>query len=368
MSTVFPNPGDISAEQLLLETGFQQKIITNFSYQPQEKFIKFLDPGIDWRQKLLCITHSDRPTEDGRANLNFLETRFQKPNRLPPKCDFNTLTPISEHQTYHGSVTIWYFSEGDYSKPRLLLFLRPDYKPQHAIWYQEKLWILGVDRLEVYDSSLSRLALIEDTWLSGAHTIFPDGRGNLLVTCSASDSVLLIDEQSFAVASVLRLPESIYGHNFELSRTDSVVEHYITNDLQLTHINAASSWRNGIVVSTFIQGAIGWFNSQGKYKELLRGFVGCHGVRADTRTEQLYFCDTCLGTVIFLDNNLNIERRIATGSTWLHDAQQIEGDVFAVAAMDRNQVEIMDIQSRQVILTIPGHEFGLGTQFLYYGQ
>jgi hypothetical protein len=269
-------------------------------------------------------------------------------------------------------VTIWEFVEGNFSKPRLLAHLRPDCKPQHAIWYQQKLWILGVDRLEVYlfglvDKGLSLLKTIEDPWLSGAHTILPDGKGHVLLSCSASDSILSVDELTLEVVTALRLPEAIYGHNYALSRTDSVVEHYITNDFQLTHVNCAAPWHNGIVVSTLIHGAIGWFDSQGEYKELMRGFVGCHGVRSEHQTDDLYFSDSCLGTIVFLDENQTVKRRVATGSIWLHDAQQLTDNIFAAAVTDRNQVECIDIRSREVVSKISGSDFGMGPQFLYFG-
>jgi hypothetical protein len=163
------------------------------------------------------------------------------------------------------------------------------------------------------------------------------------------------------------MPESIYGRNFDLSRADSVVEHYIPNDLQLTHINSASFWCDGIVVSTLI-GAIGWFDLQGQYRELLRGFVGCHGIRPQARTGPLYFSDSCLGVVVFLNSKLGISRRVDTQSRWLHDALQLGGDVFAVSIADHNQVSIVDFASRQPIARIPGAEFGMGTQFLSYGE
>jgi hypothetical protein len=235
------------------------------------------------------------------------------------------------------------------------------------MWYQNKLWALGVDRLEVYDSFISHLAVIEDPWLSGAHTIIPDGRGRLLITCSGSDSVLVINEKSLTVESAFRLPEAIYGRNFDLTRKDSVVEHYVPNDLQLTHINCASYWRGGIVVSMLIQGALGWFDTAGNYHELLRGFVGCHGVRADSRTGDLYFSDSCLGVIVFLGNKLGIARRVDIGSRWLHDALQIDGDTFAVSAADFNRIQFIDISTRDILTEISGAEFGMGTQFLSYG-
>jgi hypothetical protein len=212
------------------------------------------------------------------------------------------------------------------------------------------------------------LATVCDPWLSGAHTISPDGKGQLLITCSASDSVLLVDEKSLAVRSALRLPEAIYGRNFELHRNQSVVEHYIPNDLQLTHINCAVSWRGGIAISTLIQGALGWFDPQANYRELLRGFVGCHAVRVDCDTDRLYFCDSCLGTVVFLDEKLGIEKRIDVGSRWIHDSLQMHDRVFAVSITDANCVRLLDVESREIISELRGSEFGMGTQFLSYSD
>lgn len=320
------------------------------------------------RQKLLCVTHTERPVELDRCNLNFLTRRYTDPNRLPPTVPFESLTPSSNHSPYLGDVTVWEFVGGDLRTPRLLAHLHPeDYKPQFALWFKQRLWILGVEILEVYDSTLSRLAIVRDPWLAGAHTIVPDRRGHLLVSCSASDSVLVIDEDTYEVVQALRMPQALYGYNYPLSRQDSVVDHYIINDYQLTHLNSAWPWRNGILVSTLMQGAIGWFDQNGDYEELLRGFVGCHGVRV-TETDQIYFCDSCLGSVVFLTPNLGEERRLNTGSLWLHDAQQLGCQSFALSVADRNSVEIMDFITGEVLSVIPCGDFGKGTQFVSYGE
>jgi hypothetical protein len=208
---------------------------------------------------------------------------------------------------------------------------------------------------------------VEDPWLSGAHTVFPDNRGHLLVSCAGSDSILLVDEHLLQVVDAFRLPESLYGRNFPLSRADSVVEHYVPNDLQLTHVNCAYPWREGILVSTLI-GAIGWFDFAGHYKELFRGFVGCHGIRAQKHAGNLYFCDSCVGTVDFLDENCVIRRRISTGSRWLHDAQELTNNIIAVSVTDRNQVELIDASSGKVLTVISGKGYGMGPQFLYFGK
>jgi hypothetical protein len=166
----------------------------------------------------------------------------------------------------------------------------------------------------------------------------------------------------------LRVPETIYGSNYPLSRDASTVDHYIDNDSQLTHINCAWPWNDGILVSNFIQGALGCFDANGNYIELARGFVGCHGARIDHRTNQIYFSDSCVGTVNFLTSNYTIDYRVDAESSWLHDAHQLDNNIFALAVADRNRIEIMDFSSRKVIATIPGNGFGSTVQFIYYGQ
>lgn len=336
--------------------------------------VEYLSRGARWDQKLLCVTHSDRATEAERCSLNFLERRYGDPDRLPPSVPFDSLRPISEHQPYGGTVTIWEFPEGSFSKPRLVAFLRPNYKPQHAIWYQQRLWILGVDSLRIYQpdgtllhKQITPVKVVEDPWLSGAHTILPDDTGNLVISCAASDSIILVDGMSLKVTGATRLPEDKYGYNYELSRRDSVVQHYITNDFQLTHLNCASPWRNGIVISTLI-GAIGWFDPRGEYRELVRGFVGCHGVRREQTTGSLYFSDSCLGTIVFLDEQQSIRQRVGTGSIWLHDAQQLSSNIFAAGLTDQNCVKLLDISVGSEVGEIGGDDFGNGIQFLYYGN
>lgn len=222
--------------------------------------------------------------------------------------------------------------------------------------------------LEILDSDLQRITIVTDPWLSGAHTIMPDGKGSMLITCSASDAVLVMNEETFKIENALRLPEELYGVNYPLQRSDSVVDHYIGNDSQLTHINCAFPWKNGIVISTLIQGAIGWFSDSGKYTELLRGFVGCHGIRGDARREELYFTDSCLGAIVFLSPALTIDRRLDLDSRWLHDSCQVDGPMFAVAVADRNAVEIWNTETRRRVTTVHSGAYGQGTQFLYYGS
>jgi hypothetical protein len=147
---------------------------------------------------------------------------------------------------------------------------------------------------------------------------------------------------------VWRVPEDWFGRNYPIDRTSSVVEHYIDNDRQLTHVNSAWPWRGGLLVSLLIPGAIGWSDPDGIYHELMRGFVGCHGARVRSDIEEIFFADSCSGMLVFLDLKGQVIRRVGTGSRWLHDAVQIRDELFAAATFDRNEVVLLNVATRQV--------------------
>ena len=132
----------------------------------------------------------------------------------------------------------------------------------------------------------------------------------------------------------LRMPASLYGHNYTLTSEMDLRRHYIHDGCQTTHLNAASVDREGrrAVVSTLIQGAIGLFDLRtGDYQEIARGFVGCHGARFSDRDE-IYLADSPRGCLIFLGPGGRVTRRFETGSLWLHDVQQIRESYLRLRA------------------------------------
>lgn len=324
---------------------------------------------------LLVVTHSDRRVELDRCGLNYLTRRYANPDRLSAPPPFAELKPSAKASPHLGQVTIWRFLGGDFRQPQLVAHLVPDpepgspgrYKPQHAVWKDGRLWVVGVEQVQVFDARLSLVRTLTDPWMAGGHTINADGGGAMISTWSGSDSVIVIDAETFAVKHAWRLPEALYGRNYPLSRTDSVVDHFVPNDLQLTHVNAAWPHNGGVLVSMLIQGAIGWFSPRGEYRELLRGYVACHGVRA-SRRGQVYFSDSCLGTINFLDETYRVESRLDLDSRWLHDAEEVAPDLFAACVADRNTVEIVDRVTAKTRHVIAGHEFGESTQFVSYGE
>lgn len=326
--------------------------------------VLFHRKNASWQGRLLCVTHSDRPVHTDGCGLNDLETRFAAKDRLPPKLRFDELEPAAKYSPYLGSITIWRLSDDLRHDHELLAHLHPEtYKPQHAIIHDSRIWVLGTETLESYDLNWQRVAVINDSWLAGGHTVFPVSKSQLLLSCSASDAILSVDLGSQSIDRTWRLPAEIYGTNFSLHREDSVVDHFIYNDLQLTHVNCAVPYEDGILVSTLIQGAIGKFDGTGKYEELARGFVGCHGIRT-LNAEQFYFCDSCLGTINYLDRAGRLSHRIACDSVWLHDAQHLDERFVAICPADRNSVEILNTFTRETVSVIACGHFGASTQFL----
>jgi hypothetical protein len=316
---------------------------------------------------LLCVVHSDRPVQEAHNDINYLERRFASPLRLPPAEPLETLAPARAFTPYLGAISAYDIGETGDQPPVLVCAFRPDtYKPSHAMWHNDRLWVLGTEHIEVYDAQLESLTAIYDPWLAGGHTIAPDGRGRVLVSCSASDAILAFDEDTGGLSQVWRVPEAWYGRNYPLSREHSVVDHYIHNDSQLTHINCAWPWRGGFLVSLLIPGVIGWSDGNGDYREIVRGFVGCHGARVRSDIEEIYFSDSCSGMLVFVDRHGDVIRRVGTGSRWLHDAVQIHGDLFAMAPFDHNEVLLMNVATREVTGRIPCASRG-GPQFLSFG-
>jgi hypothetical protein len=127
--------------------------------------------------------------------------------------------------------------------------------------------------------------------------------------------------------------------------------HYVGDDLQIAHVNAAFGDRTGryVAVSTLIQGAVGVFDLEtGRYEEVTRGFVGCHGARFDDRGN-LYFADSTTGMLVTLTEEGKIARRFGTGSRWLHDVQQLRGSIYAFALADANELRVYDVEKDELL-------------------
>jgi len=309
---------------------------------------------------ILALTHSSRRTNLARCSVQFLTRRFGDPARLRGLPPFDRLPPPAA--LYSGAASFYRVLADERRGVRLadLGSLRHRDRIQHValrgagellVGYEHRLerWrlrtpIARLRRLGAAD--LEPAGRFEHALLAGLHTVEPLADGRVAVACADADAVLLCDLERGTVERALRLPAALYGEGYPLrSGSDADLRrHAIPDEAQATHVNAAHrAGPSHLVVSTLIQGAIGTFDlASGAYAEISRGFVGCHGARLSTEGE-IYFADSTCGTLTFLTARGGIARRFATGSRWLHDVQQLAGDLYAFALADRNELRIYDI-------------------------
>jgi hypothetical protein len=335
--------------------------------------------GRDFRG-ILVLTHSSRAANLARCSPQFLAARFGDPGRLRRLPPFESLRPA--RQLYTGAASFYRIAgraapdragggrpnpAARSGGPRLevvpLGAIRCRDKLQHVMPLGARHLLAGFEhRVERWRlaAPLAELDAVgapavegrfEHPHLAGLHTVDALSPRRAVLSCAAADALLLLDPETGAVERSLRLPESLYGAGYPLHAGSDLGRHYVHDELQTAHPNAAFGDRGGrwVAVSTLIQGAIGIFDLRGgSYQEVTRGFVGCHGARFN-QDEEIYFADSAAGSLVVLDEAGRIARRFATGSRWLHDVQQIDGDLYAFALADRNELRIYDTVSGELL-------------------
>jgi hypothetical protein len=301
---------------------------------------------------LLALTHSSRRTNLARCSADFLARRFADPGRLERLPPFATLPPPAA--LFSGAVSLYrVVDDGGHVYLHSLGRVKHRDKIQHAVFLREADLLVGFEhRLERWRLPGPTLVrCYEHPHLVDLHTVAPLPEGRALLACSAPDAVLILDLASGAVEKTLRLPAALYGRGYGLTPEMDLRRHHIDDDAQTTHVNAAHPFDGDrrAVLSTLIQGAIGVFDlASGDYRELARGFIGCHGARVNTEGE-IYFADSTSGQLVFLDDRGRVSRRFDAGSRWLHDVQQIGGSVYAFALADANELALWDVASRRLV-------------------
>ena len=307
------------------------------------------------------LTHSTREMDFRQCDLNYLTNRYSGNGRL------HNLPPLKELKDeystdYLGSFSIWDLS--DLKKtPQLIFWKNKNFKVQQAKIQNNKLTLAGTAFLEIYNNFTDNnpKKIVEHNMLAGSHLfeILPDGR--YVVSCSASDAILFFSS-SGEFLDYMRVPEDLYGRNYEFPTSLSLRRHYINNDLQLTHLNSVCPYKNGFLVSTLIQGDIGFFDENKNYKQIISGFVGAHGVKSFP-DGTIYFCDSCNGAIIKINNEGKIIKRYKTESKWLQDAVWIFDEIFLVAASDQNEMQLWDFSREKCLWRVACKKFGETTQF-----
>ncbi len=313
----------------------------------------------------LFLTHSGRVTDLSLCSVNYLTKRYADPNRLKKLPPLESLAPTSEYDTYEGILSIFHlYMDGGVLHVYPAGVVKDKRKMQHVVQKSENELLIGYESmLEVWEFPRPIIeitrenikerrckAIYDHGLFAGVHTVALGRNGVAYVSCSAPDAVIEFDVDAGKLIAVRRMPEEIYGVNYPIDENSDLRAHYIHNDIQVTHVNGAWPDENGaILVSALIQGAIGEFRPGGDgYREIIRGFVGCHGVKRSS-DGQIYFADSTTGCLVFLDDKGGVARRYGINSRWLHDVHQIHGDIYAFSVSDRNELMICDISQDRVL-------------------
>lgn len=303
---------------------------------------------------LLLVSTSSRPVDYSRCSYDALKSRYSDEGRLesiPRLSDLSAL--LDGHASYDGSLSVYHLSGSEHHiRLRFIKKVVGNGKIQHGIISGNTLVICYEDRVEFmhgWDRNDASTDVVDDNWFAGLHTIFEDKHGDFVVSSSAADAVLVLDGQRRTVKRRMRLPKSIYGENYELTEADNLKDHYIHNDLQLGHLNAAFPDEFGnIWVTTLIQGDVGCFGEDGSYDRILTGYVGAHGVRRVAGADTIYFSDSCHGRLVLADLNGSVRGGYETASCWMHDAQHLCGSLYLLGAPDLGSLLAVNVETRDI--------------------
>ncbi len=306
----------------------------------------------------LLITHATFPYDPAQASREFTEARYSRPERFAALPPFETLAPADQRNVYHGALSCLDL-EITSGHPTLSAVRCIDSvcKIQHAIEMDGRLILCMEDFLCVLPSHDHRLTgtesavrssyRIDDPWFAGLHTVVPAGPGHCLVSAAGPDAVLLVDLAARCVVKRWRLPESIYGKNYDLTPQMSVHDHYIQNEFQLGHVNSAvPDGEGGCWLTTLGQGDVGHFDAAGNYKILAHGFVTAQGLRRSNDGSYLYFTESAAGRLIRLGLDGKTRVIAQVNSVWLEGAVQLTDDLFAFLLGDRNEMVVCCVSSQ----------------------
>jgi hypothetical protein len=307
----------------------------------------------------VLVSHTSRRWTPALGDRDYLVERYAKPERLRDLPPFDSLPP--NNAPYHGLLTVCRIalSPSGVTSDVLQHYNSPE-KIQHAC-------LVGGELVVCFDSSLAVFARRSDVshlevipehmervvhpWLGGLHTSVPAGDGRTcLVSSSGADAILWLDVPTRTITRQWRLPSSRYGTNYALDDTTWLSEHYISNDLQLGHLNcAAPDGRGGVFCSVLGQGDVGRVDDNGHFDLLVSGYVGCHGVRYDERSDLLYFCDSCRGRLMRVDGRDRATVLFDAGSRWLHDAVHLGQGTFLLTLGDTNRLVLVDTTANRLL-------------------
>ena len=320
----------------------------------------------------LAVTHTSRVWDWERCTQDFLRNRYQMPGRLDALPLFEQLPSVQEFRSYAGRLTLFDLTiDGTGIHFAATRCVDSDLKANHVckmgddliICFDDCLFITSVDTDG--EAGARRLERIDDPWFGGVQMVFSIDDAHCVISASAPDALMVFNLAKRRVVRRWRVPADRYGRNYDLTEKMSVHDHYIANDMQLTHLNCAyPDGSGGFWVSALAQGDIGHVTADGGYEVIVSGFVGCHGVRYSRELDLLYFSDSCTGRLIGIGADRAPHVLGSVESRWLHDSQHLTGDLFLLCLGDRNEIVVLDIGSNSEIVQFDMRVRGENVQFV----
>jgi hypothetical protein len=318
----------------------------------------------------LAVTHTSRVWDWERCTQDFLRERYQRPGRLEGLPPFEELPSAEESRSYSGRLTLFDLildSDGVHFVPTRCI--DSELKANHVSRVENDLVVCCDDCVFVVSANCEvgagDIERIDDPWFAGLQMVFPIDNTRCVVSASAPDALMVLDLVQRRVVHRWRVPAENYGRNYNLTDTMSVHDHYIANDMQLTHLNCAyPDGSGGFWISTLAQGDIGHVAADGTYDRMASGFIGCHGVRYSKELGVLYFSDSCTGRLIGLDAARAPRTLGSVDSRWLHDSQHLAGDLFILCVGDKNAIVVLDGSSNREIVRFDMRARGENVQFV----
>lgn len=297
----------------------------------------------------LVSIHSDRNFYEKTLDLQYLQKRFLKKKKIK-NLSFERSVP------YKGKLCFWKYKSKN--NIELEYIYSPGFKVQYVCQTLNKIIILGADRVQIIDNGEVRN--IFDNLFFGCHIVCPDDNHSEIVWISSAvtNRLIKLNIKTLKIEKTIIMPKK-YGS--EYLNNINFKKNYISTDNQNTHLNSVLSYKNRLYVTFWKQGLLGYYEN-GKFNEILSGFIGLHSVRIFKNL--LYFTDSSDSSLVIIDNLSNkIINRVKFNTKYVHDVYLLDNNKLFFSS-EKNKIILYDYKKHEVLNILDTTFLGGSVQFL----
>ena len=297
----------------------------------------------------LVSIHSDRSFYEKTLDLQYLQKRFLKKKKIK-NLSFERSVP------YKGKICFWNYKSKNSIKLEYLY--SPGFKVQYICQILNKIVILGADRIQIIDNGQVRNVF--NNLFFGCHIVCPDQNQSKIVWISSAVTNRLIkfNTKTLKIEKTIIMPKK-FGNEF--LNNINFKKNYISTDNQNTHLNSVLSHKNRLYVTFWKQGLLGYYEN-GKFNEVLSGFIGLHSVRIFKNL--LYFTDSSASSLVIIDSSSHkIINRIKFDTKYVHDAYLLDDNKLFYSS-EKNKIILYDYKKHEVLNTLDTTFLEGSVQFL----